>query len=269
MGTGGDKDTTLGALWKDNDYLILYFSAHWCPPCRGFTPKFAEWYKKNYSKKRDGDKKFDVVFMSSDRNEDAFKDYFKDMPWKALDFANRDLKGKFSDACGVQGIPTVAVIDKNYKIITTNGRSGVTKDTDCENFPWLPEPILDFNEDPEDINKYPSIILFLAGDSKEDVATKKAALKKIALERTAECKKEDEECDMRFFYVEKTDQGPATQLIKILNLGDTKDLKTLVCDLGEETKALFKSADDCKEEGLRKIVKSIADETIKTVGMKE
>ena len=24
----------------------IYFSAHWCPPCRGFTPKLVEWYGK-------------------------------------------------------------------------------------------------------------------------------------------------------------------------------------------------------------------------------
>jgi nucleoredoxin len=26
-------------------HLALYFSAHWCPPCKGFTPKLDETYK--------------------------------------------------------------------------------------------------------------------------------------------------------------------------------------------------------------------------------
>ncbi len=25
-------------------YVMLYFSAHWCPPCKRFTPVLSEWY---------------------------------------------------------------------------------------------------------------------------------------------------------------------------------------------------------------------------------
>jgi len=31
---------------KDLDAVAIYFSAHWCPPCRGFTPVFATKYEK-------------------------------------------------------------------------------------------------------------------------------------------------------------------------------------------------------------------------------
>ena len=50
----------------------IYFSAHWCPPCRGFTPQLAEQYKKLKAKGKD----FEIVFASSDRDEASFKEYF-------------------------------------------------------------------------------------------------------------------------------------------------------------------------------------------------
>ena len=30
---------------KDNKILALYFSAHWCPPCRQFTPMLRSAYQ--------------------------------------------------------------------------------------------------------------------------------------------------------------------------------------------------------------------------------
>ena len=50
-------------------YKLLYFSAHWCPPCRGFTPELA----KTYAKLKADGKDFELVFISSDRSEDGFK----------------------------------------------------------------------------------------------------------------------------------------------------------------------------------------------------
>jgi len=49
----------------------LYFSAHWCPPCRGFTPQLATWYKDNLKAKG-----MEIIFVSSDRDADGFKSYF-------------------------------------------------------------------------------------------------------------------------------------------------------------------------------------------------
>eukprot|EP00286_Rhodomonas_abbreviata_P019009 CAMPEP_0181309380 /NCGR_PEP_ID=MMETSP1101-20121128/11981_1 /TAXON_ID=46948 /ORGANISM="Rhodomonas abbreviata, Strain Caron Lab Isolate" /LENGTH=104 /DNA_ID=CAMNT_0023415857 /DNA_START=42 /DNA_END=353 /DNA_ORIENTATION=+ len=70
----------------------LYFSAHWCPPCRGFTPKLAESYKAI----RAAGKSFQIVFLSSDKDDSAFLEYFAEQPWLALPFAERDLKAKLS-----------------------------------------------------------------------------------------------------------------------------------------------------------------------------
>jgi nucleoredoxin len=67
-------------------YVGIYFSAHWCGPCRNFTPKLAETYKKIKAARSD----FEIVFCSADRDEEQFKEYFGTMPWLALPFEDRD-----------------------------------------------------------------------------------------------------------------------------------------------------------------------------------
>ena len=53
-----------------------------CPPCRAFTPELIETYEKI---KSDG-KPFEIVFISSDRTVDGFKEYYESMPWLALPY---------------------------------------------------------------------------------------------------------------------------------------------------------------------------------------
>ena len=50
----------------------IYFSAHWCPPCRGFTPKLVE----SYNTMKAAGKNFEIVFVSSDNDEAGFDEYY-------------------------------------------------------------------------------------------------------------------------------------------------------------------------------------------------
>ena len=83
--TGTQKYTLLIILVFSLTYYFsgLYFSAHWCPPCRSFTPQLAKFYT-DFKKEHPSD--FEIVFISCDNDEDSFKSYFKEMPWLSLPF---------------------------------------------------------------------------------------------------------------------------------------------------------------------------------------
>merc|ERR1711988_83039 len=140
--TTKDGKTKTGNVLEDVDAVGIYFSAHWCPPCRGFTPKLAEIYT---TMKANG-KKFEIVFVSSDRDEASFDDYFKDMPWLALPFADRAGKDRLNKKFKVQGIPSLVIVDKDGQTITTDGRSAVSEDPQGANFPWIPPTFSDVME---------------------------------------------------------------------------------------------------------------------------
>jgi nucleoredoxin len=127
----GKKSTT--ELLSDK-YVMIYFSAHWCPPCRGFTPKLCDFYKQLKASRSD----FECVFVSSDRDEGAFDEYYNEMPFLALPYSERDLKGKLSKKFKVNGIPTLVVVGSDGELITSDGRSKVMEDSKGDNFPWIP-----------------------------------------------------------------------------------------------------------------------------------
>ena len=99
-------------------YTALYFSAHWCPPCRMFTPKLVEWYNEFKAKHPD----FELVFVSSDQDEAVMQEYIKGgkMPWPYVKFdkAKEEIFRKYSS----EGIPYLVLIGENGKDLT--GQSG-------------------------------------------------------------------------------------------------------------------------------------------------
>eukprot|EP01125_Pyxidicula_operculata_P001227 TRINITY_DN11157_c0_g1_i1.p1 TRINITY_DN11157_c0_g1~~TRINITY_DN11157_c0_g1_i1.p1 ORF type:complete len:411 (+),score=121.16 TRINITY_DN11157_c0_g1_i1:55-1287(+) len=125
---------TSASSLSEKTAVALYFSAHWCPPCRGFTPKLAEFYNKNSASKN-----LEIVFLSSDKDDAAFSEYFNEMPWLAVPYSHRDVKEKLSKKYKVQGIPTLVILNKDGSVITTDGRSKVMKDPEAKEFPWQPK----------------------------------------------------------------------------------------------------------------------------------
>lgn len=68
------------------------------------------------------------MFVSSDRDEGAFKEYLGEMPWKAIPFSDRSTKEALSKRFSVRGIPTLVIVDEHGATISTAAREGVAED---------------------------------------------------------------------------------------------------------------------------------------------
>merc|ERR1711939_414663 len=110
---GSGKEQSYADATAAAKATAFYFSAHWCPPCRGFTPDLAKWYTADLKAKG-----LEVVFVSSDRDEAAFKEYFGEQPWLALSYEDRKLKEELSNFFGVNGIPSLCIVSPEGEIIT-------------------------------------------------------------------------------------------------------------------------------------------------------
>jgi thiol-disulfide isomerase/thioredoxin len=102
-------------------YLAIYYSAQWCGPCRRFTPKLVNFYRKQKALHPD----FEIILVSSDRDEAAMLKYMKDynMPWPAmLESANRSHPWNKFNSRG--GIPCLVVLDHNGKVVADTNVKG-------------------------------------------------------------------------------------------------------------------------------------------------
>lgn len=107
----------------DAKAVALYFSAHWCPPCRMFTPVLAEAYKEM---KDECAAPVEVVFISSDRSNADMLKYMDEShgAWYAIKYGDtfqQELKTKY----GVSSIPTLIIIKRDGTVITANGRTDI------------------------------------------------------------------------------------------------------------------------------------------------
>jgi thiol-disulfide isomerase/thioredoxin len=107
-----------------------------CGPCKQFTPILAQFY--NDMKKKG--KRFEIIWISRDRSDDEFIDYYKDMPWLAVPLENiATVVEATSEKYNVRGIPHLVILDaEDASVLTLEGVSKVRADAYGLEFPWRP-----------------------------------------------------------------------------------------------------------------------------------
>ncbi len=101
----------------DSGAVLLYFSAHWCPPCRRFTPLLSSFVREWDAAYPDTDPasatapRLTCVFVSRDQDEEAFREYHETMSFPAVAFAAQETREALLAAYNIQSLPTLLVVD--------------------------------------------------------------------------------------------------------------------------------------------------------------
>jgi len=93
---------------------VLFSGPSWCPPCRQQDTMM----KQQYPAIRAKGLPFEVVFVSADRDEDSFNQYFSSMPWLAMPWnSNRQ---QVQAMYKVTGVPKLMIFSPSGALVLDN-----------------------------------------------------------------------------------------------------------------------------------------------------
>jgi nucleoredoxin len=95
--------------------IAFYFSAHWCAPCRKFTPELVEYYNRVSAQHPE----FEIILFSADKSASAMEAYMGEtnMPWPAIDYDKLQQKEALKKNAGA-GIPSLVLVDETGKVLS-------------------------------------------------------------------------------------------------------------------------------------------------------
>lgn len=252
-GVGDDTATMEYASLKDK-YLMLYFSAHWCPPCQKFTPVLSKAYTKLKSERDD----FELVFVSSDRDETAFDKYFKEMTFCALPYKHRDTKAELSKKYEVNGIPKLIMLgpvtddETGEREIINPSLNGVITAGDFSEFPFYPKNYGSVDE-MDNPNKSKILIVFHEGGDDDEQQGVTSVVKEVA-------GKMKESGEVAQFLWALSTEGLGSRVREFVKLKDvTSDPLMLLLDLPDSNAYYKCDSKDITVENIMEFIKSPGD----------
>ena len=116
---------------SNSEYLLIYLSAQWCPPCRGFTPHLAAWVAEHAARH-----KATAIFVSGDSSEGEALAYNEKMRFPMANFSKAAFSALMA-AFGLRGIPSLVVLRvADGAVVTKRAREKMLQEPG--GFPWAP-----------------------------------------------------------------------------------------------------------------------------------
>lgn len=124
-----DKDALKGKI------VGLYFGAGWTRSNKDFSEKLQEYYR-SVNEKTDG--KFEIVYVSNDKNQNDFEKemYDNNSNWLAVPFEDADSRVILQQYLKVPVMPSLVLLDPSGNVITPDGRFYVEVDRAATALPY-------------------------------------------------------------------------------------------------------------------------------------
>ena len=102
---------------ENKKLIALYFSAHWCAPCRKFTPQLVDYYNQVAPQHPE----FEIIFVSCDRSRFNWETYMREarMPWPAIDYDQLNGLAGLKQLSG-GSIPSLLLIDATGRLLSSS-----------------------------------------------------------------------------------------------------------------------------------------------------
>ncbi|XP_028794268.1 probable nucleoredoxin 2 [Neltuma alba] len=147
--------------------LGLLFAANWYPPCRRFTQMLVGVYeelKKNASE-------FEIIYVSSDEDTDAFDIFYGQMPWLAIPFSDLETKKALNRKYDVEGVPCLVILQPHDAKEEATLRDGVNViyRFGAQAYPFTKERLEQLHQEERDKHENQTLTNLLTGPGRDCV----------------------------------------------------------------------------------------------------
>lgn len=157
-----------------------------------------------------------VLFISSDKDQAAFDEYFAEMPWHAVPFADRARKERLSAHFDVEGIPTLIMLDPELNVSNKAARGAIVGDPEGKDFPWAPKPVQKLSAGAGEINGMPALVVLMESEGESTQAQFGAVLADLAEQHLARVKAKTAE--PMLFLMADSEDGVAARIRELCKL---------------------------------------------------